>query len=96
MINANEAKANVINYEAALLAALDEKINELVDIMGRSIEYHSKNGFTSIQFCPYEKSRFTNVRALEYAQKRFTEIFEEAGYTVVENHYGKNIIKIEW
>ena len=96
MINATEARTNVINYEAAILAELDATIAELVDMMSKSIEFHSKNGYTSAAFCPFGQSRFTNVQALEYAQNKLEKIFEEAGYNVIENHYGKNTFKVEW
>ena len=96
MIKATEAQANVINYEAAIRTDILTKVNELIDVMSRSIEFHSKNGYTSANFCPYEKSRFTNVKALEYAQELFQKIFEEAGYTIVENNYGKNSLIVKW
>jgi len=96
MINATEARANAINYEAAILADIEAKVNELTEMMSKSIEFHSKNGYTQATFCPYEKSRFTTVKALEYAQQLFTKTFEDAGFTVLENHYGKNTLKIEW
>lgn len=96
MIKATEAQANVINYEAIVRADTKSKVNELAEIMSKSIIFHSRKGFTSANFCPYEKSRFTTIKALEYAQELFAELFENAGYTVVENHYGKNSLIIKW
>lgn len=96
MIKATEAQANVINYEASINEEIKKKVDELVEIMSKSIEYHSKNGFTHANFCPYEKSRFLNVKALETAQEMFKKIFEDAGYTVIENNYGKNSLIVEW
>ena len=71
MIRATEAQANVINYESVILTDIQNKVDELADVMSRSIEFHSKNGYTSANFCPYEKSRFTDIKALEYAQDLF-------------------------
>lgn len=96
MIKATEARANVTNYEAVIKADIARKVDELLDIMDKSIQFHSQNGFSSLTFTPYDKSRFSNVHALEYAQELFTKRFEDAGYTVLENHYGKNSLKIEW
>lgn len=96
MINANEAKANVINYVAAQNAILEEKISSLLDTMSKSIDYHSKHGFSSLQFCPYEKSRFTSEQSLKYAQARFKEIFEKEGYTIIKNNYEENMLHIAW
>jgi len=96
MIKATEAQANVINYEAAILEDIQNKVNELADIMSKSIEFHSKNGFHEVHFTPFDKSRFSNVNALETAERLFQKLFEEAGYTVLENHYGKNSLVIRW
>lgn len=96
MIKATEARANVINYEAAIDADITSKVDELIAIMDKSIQFHPQNDFIFLTFTPYDKSRFSNVHALEYAQELFTKRFEDAGYTVLENHYGKNILKIEW
>lgn len=96
MIKAAEARANVISYETAINADITHKVDELLDIMDKSIQFHSQNGYTSLTFTPYDKSRFSTVYALEYAQELFTQRFEDAGYTILENHYGKNNLKIEW
>ena len=96
MIKAAEAKANVINYEVAIRTNIQNKVNELVDIMSQTIQFNSENGFDYAQFCPYEKSRFSDVKSLEYAQKLFQKIFEDAGYTILENHYGKNSLIVKW
>ena len=68
MITAREAQTNVINYENTIKADVQNKVNELIEIMSKSIAYHSKNGFDTLSFCPYEKSRFSSVKTLEYAQ----------------------------
>lgn len=96
MITAKAAKENVQAYEDAIDQDIKNKVNELLDIMSKSIEFHSKNGFTSLIFTPYDKSRFQTVHALERAQELFTQILTDNGYTVLENHYGKNSLKIEW
>ena len=96
MIKATEAQANVLNYEFAIRVEVRDKVNELINVMSKSIEFHSKNGLTGAQFCPYDKSRFPTIKALEYAQELFQTIFEDAGYTVVENRYDKNSLKIKW
>ena len=96
MIKATEAQANVINYETTIRADIQNKVNELAEVMSKSIVFHSKNGFTSANFCPYEKSRFTSIKALEYAQELFNKLFEDAGYTIVENHYSKNSLIVKW
>ena len=96
MIKATEAQANVLNYELAIRVEVRDKVNELINVMSKSIEFHSKNGLTGVQFCPYDKSRFTTIKALEYAQELFQTIFEDAGYIVVENRYDKNSLNIKW
>lgn len=96
MIKATEAQANVINYETAIREDIKRKVDDMAEIMSKSIKYHSQNGFTSAAFTPYEKSRFANIKALEYAQELFQKIFEDAGFEVLENNYGKNSIIIKW
>lgn len=96
MIKAAEAHANVIAYETAIDADITRKVDELINIMDKSIQFHSQNGYTELTFNPYDKSRFSTVHALEYACCLFTKRFEDAGYTVLENHYGKNSLKIKW
>ena len=96
MIKATEAQANVLNYEFAIRVEVRDKVNELINVMSKSIEFHSKNGLTGTQFCPYDKSRFSTIKALEYAQELFQTIFEDAGYIVIENSYEKNSLKIKW
>lgn len=96
MIKATEAQANVINYEAAFCENIKHKVDDMAEIMSKSIKYHSQNGFTSAIFTPYEKTRFTSIKALEYAQELFQKIFEDAGYQILENNYDKNTISIKW
>lgn len=96
MITAIEARINVTNYETIILANVEKTVSEIIDIISRSIEFHSKNGYTHLIFTPYEKSRFSTVKELEYAQKLFRKILEEAGYTVLENNYGRNILNVSW
>lgn len=63
MLQAIKARANVANYEAATNANIAHKVDELLDIMDKSIQFHSQNSFSSLTFIPYDKSHFSSVHA---------------------------------
>ncbi len=63
--------------------------------MNKIIQFHSQNDFNSLIFNPYDESRFTTVHTLEHAQEPLIKSFKNTGYTILENHYEKNILKIE-
>ena len=64
--------------------------------MSQSIEYHSKSGFSSATFYPYEKSRFNSTQAIEYAHELIQDMLTDAGYTILENNTETNCLRIEW
>ena len=96
MINAETAKANVISYHAQFIAKVQAVVDEILEAMGKSIEFHSKSGLTTAEFCPYASSRFPCDKAKEEAQKMFEKTFKEYGYTILVNNIEKNILKIQW
>jgi len=96
MITAQEAKKNVELYEVALYQkTLDGAMTQL-DTMSTIIEFHSKNGKRQIVFTPYDKSRFPSSEMLDMARNIFDSILKQNGYTVVENDYQKNLLKVQW
>lgn len=96
MINAQEAKQNRANYEIGIHIAVSENVNELINTMSASIEFHSKNGFDSLEFCPYDKSRFPSHQALKIAETIFAEILTSNGYEIIHNDAFNNSLKIRW
>lgn len=96
MIKATEARANVnLHYEEET-RKVEEKLNPIIEAMGRSIEIHSKLGITHIDFMPYEKSRFPSSLELEQASKIMERILKENGYKITRNNWSENILKVEW
>lgn len=96
MIRASEAKANVTAYESHRFHAVEMKVNELLETMSKSIEYHSKNGITKLEFMPYENSRFPSYDEKEIASRIFLSIFQNNGYSVARNSWSDNILEIRW
>ena len=96
MINAETAKANVITFQAQFIAKVQAAVDELLETMSKSIEFHSRQGFTVAEYCPYTSSRFPCDKAKEEAQKMFDKTFKEYGYTVLVNNIEKNVLKIQW
>lgn len=96
MISAESAKANVITFQTQFIAKVQTVVDESLEAMGKSIEFHSKSGLTTAEFCPYASSRFPCDKAKEEAQKMFDKTFKEYGYTILVNSIEKNILKIQW
>lgn len=96
MIKANEAKKNVNEYQEKVFLETQEKVNEFVELMSESIEFHSKNGFDEITFTPYDFSRFSSVDMMEMASSIFQAILMTNGYEIVTNNWQKNILKVRW
>ena len=96
MITANEARQNVIRHEVEEYQKVAEKVTEIIDTMSKSIEFHSKNGFDHLDFCPYNKSRFSSCHELEIASKIFEQMFKDNGYKVTRNSWSDNIFTIQW
>ena len=96
MISANEARSNVTEYEIYLYGLAEKKVNEIIPIISESIEFHSKNGFTEIEFTPYGISRFSSYRMMEIASTIFNQILKENGYKILVNDWEHNILKIRW
>lgn len=96
MIKASEARINVINYENALYRQVAIKVNEVLETVSRSIEFHSQNGINTLEFMPYEISRFSSWHNMEIAKEVFEKILKENGYTIILNNPNDNILKITW
>ena len=96
MFTAEEAKANVINYQAAFYAKVNETVTEILETMSKSIEFHSRCGLTSAEFIPYTNSRFPCDKAKEIAQDQFEKAFKSTGYNIIINDIEKNVLKVSW
>lgn len=96
MINAATAAQNVRNYEIERYNKIKELCNAALNEMDASIEYHSRNGFDSLDFTPYQRSRFTNDYAMQTAHDIFEKVFKENGYTIEHNDISLNSLKIKW
>lgn len=96
MISAAAAAQNVLNYEIERYHKVEELCNAALEEMEASIEYHSRNGFSTLDFTPYQKSRFTNNYAMQTAHDIFEKVFKENGYTVEHNDISLNSLKITW
>ena len=96
MITAQQAKANAINYEVNVYRDTEAKVDELLETMSKSIEFHSKSGFDCIEFTPYAKSRFTSIRTMELASEIFERKFKDFGYEIILNSWENNSLKIQW
>ena len=96
MISAEQARANVINHEIHIYRETEEKVNELIDAMSKSIEFHSENGIDSIEFTPYDHSRFSSSHTLQLASEMLARQFKDNGYTIVNNSWEHNSFIIQW
>ena len=96
MITATEARNNVINHELEEYNRVANKIPELLNAMSKSIEFHSQNGITHIDFCPYDKSRFPSYQELEIASQILAKTFKDNGYKVTRNSWGANVLTVQW
>ena len=96
MIKANEAKKNVIEYHERVFLATEHKVNEIIETMSESIEFHSKNGFTELVFTPYDNSRFNTDEIKSMASMIFQAILISNDYEIVKNDWQNNILKIRW
>ena len=96
MITAREAKINVINHESVLYNKYRSVAEELLEEMNISIEFHSKNGFETIEFEPYDTFRFHTDHAKKIASDVFEKTLKENGFTIEKNNWSTNILKISW
>lgn len=96
MITASEAKANKINFEIEQYNKIKMIADEILETIGKSIEFHSKNGFDSAEFVPYDKSRFVSYQALQTASEIFEKVLKENGFEIVKNDWTNNILKVTW
>ena len=96
MISAKEARQNVISKIAADYRAVEKEVTDFLDEMSTSIQFHSRNGFTEIEFTPYADSRFPSIRYKELAKEIFDRILKQNGYTIAVNNIEINILKIQW
>lgn len=96
MISAQEARQNVINKEIADYRIVEKKVTEFLNDMDASIQFHSQNGITEIEFTPYEDSRFPSIRYKVFAKEIFDRILKQNGYTISANNIEINILKVQW
>ena len=96
MISAEKARQNTINYEIKVYQQTETKVLEIAETMSKSIEYHSRNGFDTLDFMPYEKTRFTSDQTMNIAQDILRKLFESNGFEILENDIAKNIFRIRW
>lgn len=96
MISAQEARQNVINKEIADYRAVEKKVTDFLNDIDASIQFHSQNGFTEIEFTPYTDSRFPSIHHKGLAKEIFDRILKQNGYTIAVNNIEDNILKVQW
>lgn len=96
MINASEARANVTRHETELYNNIKAIVDEILETMSRSIEFHSQNGIEYADFMPYRDSRFSSEYSCRIASEIFEKEFIDNGYTVVRNDWVNNCLKVTW
>lgn len=96
MIKASEAKANKIHFEIEQYNKVKQIADEILETIGKGIEFHSKNGFDSAEFVPYDRSRFVSYQSLQTASEIFETVLKENGFEIVRNDWTNNILKVAW
>lgn len=96
MITAKEAKMNVINYEITLYDKIKIIVDDTLKAMSKSIEFHSQNGFDSLEFVPYNKSQFSSEKAMQIASNIFEKTLKDNGFKIIRNDWKNNLLKITW
>lgn len=96
MITANEARANVMQYNLTVYEQVKIVADELLETMSKSIAFHSKSGFDYADFVPYGRSQFTSEKAMQIASTIFERAFKDNGFKVIENDWARNVLKIKW
>ena len=96
MIKATEARTNVINHEVEKYNQIKKIVDELLEAMSKSIEFHSKNGYESVDFMPYGNSRFPSDAAKITASGMFETILKDNGYEIIQHDWSQNILKVRW
>lgn len=96
MISAKEARQNVINKEITDYHVVEKKVTDFLNDMDASIQFHSRNGITEIEFTPYANSRFPSIRYKELAKEIFDRILKQNGYIIAVNNIEINVLKVQW
>lgn len=96
MVTASEARLNVTNFEKDQYNKVMKLAEETLEAMSKSIELHSKNGYSSAEFVPYDRSRFETYQEMRIASEIFQKVFTGVGFEVLQNDWTNNIIKIKW
>lgn len=96
MIKASEAKANKIHFEIEQYNKVKQVADEILETISNGIEFHSKNGFDSAEFVPYDRSRFVSDQSLQTASEIFETVLKENGFKIVRNDWTNNILKVAW
>jgi hypothetical protein len=96
MIKASEARTNTNNFEIEQYNKIKQVADEVLETIGKSIEFHSKNGFEVAEFVPYDRSRFTSYHSLQVASEIFERVLKDNGYEIVKNDWTNNVLKVKW
>ena len=96
MINATVAAQNVINFKVEHHRYIKTIVDELLNEISMSIEFHSKQGFTHLMFVPYTNARFPSHDDKVTASELFEKALIENGFTVTRNDISQNILAIDW
>ena len=96
MITASEARNNVSTFKEETRKAIEKKVLETIALMSDSIAFHSKNGFKSLSFSPYDKSHFVTITEMITAEEMILAILKENGYKVINSSIHANILKVQW
>lgn len=96
MITATKARANKTQFEIHLYNEVKIITEGIIETISAGIEFHSKNGFESAEFLPYDKSQFHTLQEMKIASEIFERTLERNDFKIIKNDYMHNILKVQW
>ena len=96
MITASEARDNVKMYKEALYTTTKNALQPVLKTISKGIEFHSRAGLSETTFYPFEVPELTTVEMKITAKQVYQNVLSQKGFTIVENNWIKNVLKIRW
>ncbi len=96
MITASEARNNVKIYEETLYTTTKNALQPALETISKDIEFHSRAGLSETTFYPFEVPELTTAEMKITAKQVYQNILSQKGFTIVENNWIKNILKVRW